>query len=58
MQTLGINFINDIYIISSYEPTSLGPQNIELYGIRGSFPPGVVCTHGQEPTPGGLCPVK
>ena len=58
MQSLGIHFVNDIYSISSYEPTSLGPQNTEFYEISVPFPPGVVCTREQEPTLGGLCIVK
>ena len=48
----------DIRIISSWISKKLESQNIELYEIGESFPPGVVCTHGQEPTPGGLCIVK
>ena len=31
MQTLGLNFVNDIYSISCYEPISLKTQNIEVY---------------------------
>ena len=33
MQIVGLNFVNDIYSLSSYEPKSFGTQSIEVYEI-------------------------